>query len=308
MLQFHPPGIGQQVVETSMGAIVYYTPVGQPWAIPLPDAPPLLFLHNFGGGASAYEWSKVYPAFLDDYRVLAPDLIGWGQSDHPVRNYRVEDYLTTLAELIEKTCSTPVTAVASSLTAAITIRLAIQRPELFNALFLTCPSGFADFGQDAGRRLPLQLISTPLLDQLIYTVGATTELSVRNFLERFLFSQPDRVSQEMVLAYLESAQQPNAQSAALAFLRGDLYFDLARYMEQLPVRTAIVWGEDAQFTSAALGQRLANLNPDKVESFYLLADAGVLPHLEKPAVMIGLLQQFLNELESSDAATCTNGG
>lgn len=297
MLQFHPPGIGQQVVETSLGAMVYYTPVGQPWSIPLPDTPPLLFLHNFGGGASAYEWSKVYPAFLDDYRVLAPDLMGWGQSAHPARNYQVEDYLTTLAEFIEKTCATPVTAVASSLTAAIVVRLAIQRPDLFKALFLTCPSGFADFGQDAGRRLPLQVISTPLLDQLIYTIGATTELSVRNFLERFLFAQPDRVSQEMVLAYLESAQQPNAQFAALSFLRGDLYFDLARYMEQLPVPTAIVWGEAAQFTSAALGQRLASLNPDKVEYFYLLAEAGVLPHLENPAVVIGLLRQFLNQVD-----------
>jgi len=47
---------------------------------------PLIFLHNFGGGASAYEWSKVYP-LATNYRVLAPDLIGWGESAH--RDYKL---------------------------------------------------------------------------------------------------------------------------------------------------------------------------------------------------------------------------
>lgn len=298
MLQFHPPGIGQQVINTSLGRLVYYIPVGEPWSLPSSDAQPLLFLHNFGGGASAYEWSKVYPAFLDHYQMIAPDLIGWGESAHPVRDYRVEDYLTTLTELIEQTCMRPAIAVASSLTGAIVIRLAIQRPELFKALFLVCPSGFADFGQDAGRRLPLQVIGTPLLDQFIYNLGAMNELAVRNFLQRFLFADPDRVSPEMVQAYLESASQPNAQYAALAFLRGDLYFDLAGYMGQLSVPTAIAWGEEAQFTSADLGQRLASLNPQAIKLFVRLAEAGVLPHLEHPAMMIGLLQEFLAEVDA----------
>ncbi|MBW4580007.1 MAG: alpha/beta hydrolase [Tildeniella nuda ZEHNDER 1965/U140] len=299
MLQFHPPGIGQQVVETSLGAMVYYTPVGQPWTISSSNAPSLLFLHSFGGGASGYEWSKVYPAFLDSHRVLVPDLLGWGQSDHPVRDYQVADYLTTLTEFMQKTCTAPVTIVASSLTGAIAIRLAIQQPTLVKALFLVSPSGFADFGQDAGRRLPLQVINTPLLDQLIYTLGATTDVSVRSFLERFLFAQPDRVSQEMVEAYLESARQPNAQYAALAFLRGDLYFDLARYMLQLNVPTVILWGEEAQFTNAALGKRLASLNPSTVKAFLQLAEAGVLAHLEQSAIVIGLLRSFLPELEGA---------
>jgi pimeloyl-ACP methyl ester carboxylesterase len=295
MQQFHPLGVGQKVVETSLGAMVYYAPVGAPWSTALPEAPPLLFLHSFGGGASAYEWSKVYPALIDSYRVSAPDLIGWGRSTHPVRNYQIDDYLRTLAEFIEKTCQTPVTAVASSLTGAIVIRLAILRPDLFRALFLICPSGFADFGQDAGRRLPLQLVSTPLIDQLIYTLGATNEVSVRNFLEQFLFAEPKRLSDETVAAYLKSAQQPNAQYAALAFLRGDLYFDLALYLEQLKIPTAVVWGENAQFTTVELGQRLVQLNSDAIQSFVVLPKVGVLPHLEQPEIVTGLLWRFLQK-------------
>jgi pimeloyl-ACP methyl ester carboxylesterase len=294
MLQFHSPGMGQQRVETSLGEMVYYVPIDVPWFLPLPDAQPLVFLHNFGGGASAYEWSKVYPAFLDIYRVMVPDLIGWGKSAHPVREYRVEDYLITLIEFLEKTCDRPAIVVASSLTGAIALRLAVQRPDLFKALCLVCPSGFADCGQDAGRRLPLQVIGLPLLDQLIYGIGAMNPVAVRRFLEQFLFANPNRVSPEMVAAYLESAQQPNAQYAALAFLRGDLYFDLATYMPQLTTPTTILWGENAQFINADLGQRVASLNPTYIQAFVKLPNAGVLLPLEQPAIAIALLQQFLS--------------
>ncbi|MBD2300846.1 alpha/beta fold hydrolase [Nostoc sp. FACHB-190] len=295
MLQFQPPGFGQKVIHTSLGAMVYYTQTSAPWLnADSEDLPPLLFLHNFGGGASAYEWSKVYPAFADKYRILAPDLIGWGDSAHPVRDYQIKDYLTTLAEFITQTCRQPVQVIASSLTAALTIRLAITQPQLFQSLYLVCPSGFDDFGQGAGRRLPLSVINTPLVDSLIYGLGAENELAVRNFLQSFLFAKPGRVSPEMVAAYLTSAQQPNARFAALAFLRGDLYFDLSLYLQQLTIPTVFFWGEEAQFTSIKLGRRLANLNLNAVSQFYAIADAGVLPHLELPEVIIGLLQQHLS--------------
>ncbi len=296
MLQFQPPGFGQKIVNTSLGAMVYYTPVAPPWKVATTteeDLPPLVFLHNFGGGASAYEWSKVYPAFATTHQVIAPDLIGWGQSAHPVRDYQVSDYLTTLAEFLSQVADSPVPVVASSLTGALTVRLAIERPELFKSLFLVCPSGFDDFGQGAGRRLPVNIVRTPLLSSLIYSLGATNDLAVRNFLVQFLFANPVRVSDEMVEAYLASAQQPNAEYAALAFLRGDLYFDLPLYINQLTVPTVIVWGEEAQFTRVDSGRRLARLNPEAIQDFQVIADTGVLPHLEKPEIVIGLLQRYL---------------
>jgi pimeloyl-ACP methyl ester carboxylesterase len=293
MLQFQPPGFGEKVINTSLGAMVYYTQTTAPWLnADTEDLPTLLFLHNFGGGASAYEWSKVYPAFAATHRVLAPDLVGWGASAHPVRNYQISDYLTTINEFICQTCRQPVTVVASSLTAAFTIRLAISHPDLFQSLFLVCPSGFDDFGQGSGRRLPLPIINSPLLDNLIYTLGAENEIAVRNFLQNFLFAKPERVSPEIVAAYLTSAQQPHAKFSALAFLRGDLYFDLSLYIQQLQIPTVMFWGEDAQFTDIKLGRRLASLNIAAIRDFYAIAQTGVLPHLETPEVFIGLLQPY----------------
>ncbi|BAZ14181.1 hypothetical protein NIES4071_60210 [Calothrix sp. NIES-4071] len=293
MIQYQPPGFGQKVIPTSQGSMVYYTQTSAPWLIHEYQTPTLLFLHNFGGGASAYEWSKVYPAFAATHRILAPDLIGWGDSAHPVRDYQINDYLTTITEFINQTCDSPVTVIASSLTGALIIRLAITQPSLFKQLILICPSGFNDFGEGAGRRLPLGLINLPLLEDLIYTLGAENELSVRNFLQSFLFAKPQLVTQEMVQAYLYSAQQPNAKFSALAFLRGDLYFDLSLYIQQLAIPTIVFWGEQAQFTRVRLGQRLSLLNPNAIQHFYAIPNSGILPHLEIPAILIALIKQYL---------------
>jgi len=295
---FLPLGFEQQSVLTSLGRMVYYTASGAPWRQTTEDdnREKLVFLHGFGGGSSAYEWSKVYPAFAAEYRVVAPDLIGWGRSEHPVRNYTIDDYLTTITEFLEQTCDRPVSVIASSLTAAFTMRVAITRPELFKSLILTTPAGLSDFGENYSRSFFAQLVSTPILDRLLYSAGIATSSGIRNFLEQRQFASANRIYQEIVEAYLESAQQPNAEYAALSFVRGDLCFDLSLYVPQLSVPTAIIWGQKSQFTGPEIGRRFAAMNPQAIRVFQPLDNVGLTPQLELPAVTIGLIRRFLTVL------------
>lgn len=299
---FIPTGFVQKFTVTSLGTMAYYTNLGEPWLTEeekeKKNQPVLLFLHGFGGGSSAYEWSKVYPAFAAEYQVIAPDLIGWGRSDHPERNYKIEDYITTIIEFIEKTCSSPLAVIASSLTAAFTIRAALTRPDLFKCLILTTPTGLSDFGEDYSRSFFAQLAKTPLLARFIYTTAIANRAGIRAFLENRQFARPNRISEEIVEAYLESALQPNAEYAALAFVRGDLCFDLSLYIPQLNVPTAIIWGKQSEFTSPEIGRRLANLNPQALRYFQLLEDVGLTPQLEVPAITVGLIRRFLTLLSS----------
>lgn len=277
--------------------MVYYTPSPTPWrSSEKTDLPTLIFLHGFGGGSSAYEWSQVFPAFAPDYRVIAPDLIGWGRSDHPERNYQIEDYLTTIAEFIENTCTEPVPVVASSLTAAFVIRLATERPDLFKLLILTTPAGLSDFGEDYTRSFFTQLVRTPILDRVLYMTGVANATGIRNFLENRQFARSERIYDEIVQAYLQSAQQPNAEYAALSFVRGDLCFDLSLYIPQLQTPTAVIWGRESEFTSPEIGKRLADLNQDQVKAFVQLDEVGLTPQLEVPGVTVGLIRRFLQEL------------
>ncbi|OCQ92803.1 alpha/beta hydrolase [Nostoc sp. MBR 210] len=293
---FQPQGFEQRSITTSLGRIVYYTTTGSFWqgsAIAEPTKETLVFLHGFGGGSSAYEWSKVYPAFASEYRILAPDLIGWGKSEHPARNYQIDDYLTMIREFLQQNCTEAVTVIASSLTAALTIRVAIAHPELFKSLILTTPAGLSDFGEDYSRSFFAQLVSVPIIDRLLYITGIATEAGIRSFLEQRQFAQANRVYQEIVEAYLQSAQQPNAEYAALSFVRGDLCFDLSLDIEKLTTPTAIIWGEKSQFTGPEIGRRLAEKNPQAIRVFQQLEDVGLTPQLELPAVTIGLIRQFL---------------
>jgi pimeloyl-ACP methyl ester carboxylesterase len=309
---FQPPGFCQRTITTSLGTLAYYTAAQPPWVtqgfnsagfpldadvqIDLADRPTLVFLHGFGGGSSAYEWSKVYPAFATDYRILAPDLLGWGRSTHLARSYRIEDYLTTITEFLEQTGQGAVIVIASSLTAAMTIRVAIDRPDLFKALILTTPAGLSDFGNDYGRSFFAQLVSTPILDRLLYSAGIATRGGIRSFLEQRQFANPQLICDEMVEAYLDSAQQPNAEYSALSFVRGDLCFDLAQYVTQLTTPTAIIWGKKSQFTGPEIGRRLADLNPQAIKVLKILDDVGLTPQLELPAVTIGLIRKLIKTL------------
>lgn len=296
MLKFQPPGFEKRSAPTRLGSVAYYRPIPKNNAKSNSlsnSKPTVIFFHNFGGGASAYEWSKVYAVLSVAYNVIAPDLIGWGASAHPERRYSTQDYLNVIADFVEQVADEPVIAVASSFTGGLVARLAAGQPNLFSKLFLTCPAGFRDFGAGAGRRIPEPIINAPFLDKVIYALGATNEIAVRNFLESFLFAQSDRLAPETVAAYLASAQQPNAEYAALSFLRGDLYFDLAPYWARLQVPTAVVWGEKAQFTPLATGRRLEALNPKAVQRFQVVSDTGVLPHLEQPGTVAALLLDWL---------------
>ncbi|MDY6902927.1 MAG: alpha/beta hydrolase [Cyanobacteriota bacterium] len=297
---FQPLGFERCSVNTSLGRMIYYTNTGSPWQdemTTITEKETIIFLHGFGGGSSAYEWSKVYSAFAAEYHIIAPDLIGWGESEHPERNYQAEDYLTTIKEFLEQTCEGAVKVIASSLTAAFTIRVAISNPELFKSLILTTPAGLSDFGENYSRSFFAQLVSTPILDKIIYTTGVATSGGIRNFLEQRQFANSNRVYEEIVEAYLESAKQTNAEYAALSFVRGDLCFDLSQFIEQLTIPTAIIWGQKSQFTGPEIGQRLAQMNPQAIKIFQPLENVGLTPQLELPGVTISLIKKFMDLLE-----------
>lgn len=269
--------------------MAYYTAADPP----LPGAQPAVFLHSLGGGSSAFEWSKIYGALGPSYRVIAPDLIGWGQSTHPVHRYQVDDYFGMITHLLETLAEPPTWVAASSLTAGVIIRLAIRRPDLFKGLFLVSPSGNGDFGRDYRMSLPALLAGTPGIENWLYRLGAANELAVRGFLSTFLFANPNRITEDMVQAYLTCTQQPNAQYAALASLNGTISFDLARYMGQLTTPSHILLGEKSRFTPPAVTRRLASLNTQAVQSIVDIPDAGVLPHLERPDQVVDALRHWV---------------
>ncbi len=63
------------------------------------SGPPLILLHGFP--EIWYSWRHLMPALGRDFRVLAPDMRGYGQSEIPERGYHIGNLARDVAELID---------------------------------------------------------------------------------------------------------------------------------------------------------------------------------------------------------------
>ena len=286
---FQPPGFDCLKLTTSRGQINYYEAN--------PSNPKVMvFLHGFGGGSSSYEWSKVYPAFAADYRVLAPDLPGWGFSEHREQEYLSPDYRAAIAEFLKALCPQPVTVIASSVVAALVVQEANAQPGLFARLILMNAVGLQDFGMTYDGSFFAFVNQLPGINELLYSQLITNRFSIRQFLADRLFAQPNRISEEIVEAYYVSAHQEHGKTAAYSFLKGNFNVDLSDYLPQLQVPTALLWGAENGYGKPELGRRMSQLSP-QIRHFAVLADVGQVPQLELPAVTIAAILRALHALE-----------
>lgn len=77
--------VAQSYVEV-LGSKIAYVDTGTSAA----GAPTVVFLH--GNPTSSYLWRNIIPHVAPSFRCVAPDLIGFGDSDKPDIGYRVEDH------------------------------------------------------------------------------------------------------------------------------------------------------------------------------------------------------------------------
>jgi haloalkane dehalogenase len=64
------------------------------------SGPVILFLH--GNPTSSYLWRNIIPYMLSGFRCIAPDLIGFGQSDKPEIGYFFDDHAQYLQHFTDK--------------------------------------------------------------------------------------------------------------------------------------------------------------------------------------------------------------
>lgn len=251
---------------------------------------PLVFLHGIGGGASSWGWSFVAPAFVDSYRVIVPDWVGWGGSEHPSRFLMFTDYVTQLEVLLDG-LDAPAIIVAQSLAAGFAMALAERRPELVERFFFTTPTGGKDFGKDAfgpiARTILTPLAGLPGINLVFYRALFHRRAFIADWFRRFGFNDPKAVSDEVIESSLWSAKQPNAAYSALPFVTGKLRFDLAPYFERLAKPAAMLWGEEETQVGLQIGKRLAGLRPDVPLS--LIANSKACPELEQPTAVIEVI-------------------
>jgi haloalkane dehalogenase len=211
------------------------------------EDPTLLFLHGFP--TSSYLWREFIPLFAPWMHVLAPDLLGCGESAKPLdAPLDIRTQAGYMRELLAKRRVGRLAVVGHGHGGGIAQLLALEG--LVEALVLVDSIAFDAWPSESTRRL----------QQL--PPGERTEAIFNQAFERFLrdaVGKPERLTDDLRRAYLTPF---SGEEGTRAFFRG---IDAADGMglagtedglASLTCPTLIVWGEDDPYLPEAVAERL----------------------------------------------------
>lgn len=98
------------------------------------DSDTIVLLHGAGVDSVMLSWAEMIPLLSHRYRVVAPDLPGYGASDRIDGEYTLSFYTEMAKGLIEALGGGPVVLVGLSLGGGICLDVALDHPELVKIL------------------------------------------------------------------------------------------------------------------------------------------------------------------------------
>jgi pimeloyl-ACP methyl ester carboxylesterase len=104
-----------------------------------PDRPVLLLIH--GITQTSFTWERVIPKLAKRFHVLAPDLLGHGESDKPRGDYSLGAFASGLRDLLDHLGHDRVTLMGHSLGGGVTMQLAYQYPQYCDRVVLVSAGG-----------------------------------------------------------------------------------------------------------------------------------------------------------------------
>lgn len=109
------------------------------------EGPALLMLHGSGAGVTGWaNWRNLIPKMADRYRVIAPDLVGFGYTKTPADfEFRFMDsWIDQMLALLDALDVEKAHLLGNSFGGSLAMALAVRRPELFDRLVLMGPGGW----------------------------------------------------------------------------------------------------------------------------------------------------------------------
>jgi pimeloyl-ACP methyl ester carboxylesterase len=224
--------------------------------------PLIVLLHGFP--EFWYSWRHQIPALAAaGFRVLAPDLRGYNESDKPpgIAPYRVDRVAGDVAALVRHAGEDRAAVAGHDWGGGIAWWLAIHRPETIRRLVIVNAPHPAAFAREL--RTPAQLLRSwymfafqlPGLPEWVFRAG--------NFalLERALHSEPLRpgaFTAEDIREYKKALARPGALTAAINYYRAAFLAGrrLRRDVRPTDVPTLLIWGERDRYLGIRLTEGL----------------------------------------------------
>ncbi len=212
---------------------------------------PVVLIHGSGPGVTSYaNWRLVLPALAENFRVLAPDMIGFGFSERPANiQYGVQTWADQVVGLMDTLELPTAHMVGNSFGGAIALRIAAQHPDRVGKLVLMGSMG----------------VSFPITEGLERVWGYEPSFeNMRKVLDVFAYSR-DLVNDELAEVRYRGSIQPGFQESFAAMFPAPRQ----RWVEamctpedeirRLPHRTLIVHGREDQVIPVQTSLRLMEL-------------------------------------------------
>jgi pimeloyl-ACP methyl ester carboxylesterase len=260
------------------------------------DGPVILLIHGITG--SSAQWETTMELLESDYTVIAPDLLGHGESAKPRGDYSLGAYASGLRDLLAWLEMPAATVVGHSLGGGIAMQFAYQFPERCERLGLVNSGGL---GREVnillraaalpGAELVLPLIAanwsrsigvgvSDLVGRLGLRVGSDIAEMARGYA-----SLIDGEARSAFLHTLRAVIEPGGQRVNAA--------DRLYLAEEVP--TLIVWGERDPMIPVKHAHTAHEAMPgSRLEIF---SDAGHFSQLDEPVRFAGVLAAFMDETE-----------
>jgi pimeloyl-ACP methyl ester carboxylesterase len=163
------------------------------------DGPAVVLVHGSGPGVTAYaNWRLVIPELAKQFRVIAPDMVGFGFSERPAdADYSVQTWANQVVGLLDALGLEKASIVGNSFGGAIALRVATQHPDRVERLVLMGSMG-VDF---------------PITEGLDRVWGYTPSFeNMRRVLDVFAYNR-DLVPDELAEVRYRASMQPGFQES-----------------------------------------------------------------------------------------------
>jgi 2-succinyl-6-hydroxy-2,4-cyclohexadiene-1-carboxylate synthase len=250
---------------------------------------PLVLLHGFTGRAA--NWRPLLPRLAQQWRVIAIDLPGHGDSGAPasVARYKMNRVAADLVALATRRDALPAHWLGYSMGGRLALYLAVNHPAAVRSLILeSATAGLSDRAERQARRAADEALAARIeRDGMAAFVEYWEQLP--------LFAGLARLSDE-ARATLHSQRLGNTPVGLAHSLRGmgtGVQPSLWSRLKGVDKPTLLIVGtEDAKFV--ALNERIAATVPGA--TLRPIPDAGHTVHLEQPEAFVAAVTSFLDSL------------
>lgn len=260
----------------------------------------LLLIHGMAG--SAQTWRAGLPQLAKKYRVIAPDLLGHGQSSKPRTDYSLGAFAVGLRDLLDELGVESATVVGQSLGGGVAMQFLYQHPDYCRRLVLISSGGL---GPDVG--LILRLLAAPGAEFVMPVIAPSPVLRAGNAVKSWLSSAGLRSPRgaEMWSAY-SSFGDGETRQAFLRTLRSVVDFrgQAVSALNRLNLREGLpilaIWGEQDNIIPVDHAYAALEARPDcRLE---VLPGVGHFAQVEAPDKVIDLLEEFIATTEPAHPA------